>query len=578
MPSRHQDLPVILHNDKRGLLTVEDGRLDVLQLSRDGRPPKQLMTCQLRNFLSAHLAAPTAKFGETRRLDLHCLAAKGSELRLVKLHVLVEPINLPEAEEWVHTVMDAAYTGLKPGKKVLLLVNPVGGKGKAKSIVHNTVVPILQAAGCEVDLRETKHRLHAEEIVRSIDLVYDVIATASGDGVVYEVINGLAARPDGRKALQTPIAPIPTGSANSLCINLFGIKDTFNVPFACLNLIKGRPLPIDLCSVVFAPSMTRRFSFLSTALGLMAELDIGTENLRWMGDTRFIVGFLKGIASMKHLPCRIKMKVVQDDKVEMAKRARERVRDHVGARHVGGGKDPLADGLKGLSVNGHSDPAGAGAGFSSSVQGEPRTPLAAPGQQDKGLNGTEGEDQPASGDEPLPIAQLLQPDATWVTIESGPDSPSVKKRSSTQSLQSRGSNGATRKEGAWIDGEGVLYFYAGMMPWIARDLMQWPVYTSGDGVIDIVVQSVVPRMMMVNAITGAEKGEAYWLECQHYYKASAFIVENLDKAKNPVATIDGEAFEWDSLHVEVLPRTANFLSMEGHYIVSDFLKKHDTKK
>jgi sphingosine kinase len=32
-----QDLPVILHNDKRGLLTLEDGKLDVLQLSRDGR-------------------------------------------------------------------------------------------------------------------------------------------------------------------------------------------------------------------------------------------------------------------------------------------------------------------------------------------------------------------------------------------------------------------------------------------------------------------------------------------------------------------------------------------------------------
>jgi sphingosine kinase len=34
---KHQDLPVIIHNDQRGLLTIEDGRLDVLQLSKDGR-------------------------------------------------------------------------------------------------------------------------------------------------------------------------------------------------------------------------------------------------------------------------------------------------------------------------------------------------------------------------------------------------------------------------------------------------------------------------------------------------------------------------------------------------------------
>jgi hypothetical protein len=37
MGSRHQDLPVVLHNEKRGLLTVEEGRLDVLQLSKEGR-------------------------------------------------------------------------------------------------------------------------------------------------------------------------------------------------------------------------------------------------------------------------------------------------------------------------------------------------------------------------------------------------------------------------------------------------------------------------------------------------------------------------------------------------------------
>lgn len=36
MPSSHQDLPVVLHNEKRGLLTVEEGKLDVLQLSKEG--------------------------------------------------------------------------------------------------------------------------------------------------------------------------------------------------------------------------------------------------------------------------------------------------------------------------------------------------------------------------------------------------------------------------------------------------------------------------------------------------------------------------------------------------------------
>ena len=33
---------------------------------------------------------------------------------------------------------------------------------------------------------------------------------------------------------------------------------------------------------------------MSVSLGLMADLDIKTEHLRWLGDTRFVYGFLRG--------------------------------------------------------------------------------------------------------------------------------------------------------------------------------------------------------------------------------------------------------------------------------------------
>jgi hypothetical protein len=36
---------------------------------------------------------------------------------------------------------------------VLLLVNPFGGKGKAKSICKETVLPILEGAGCKLDVK-----------------------------------------------------------------------------------------------------------------------------------------------------------------------------------------------------------------------------------------------------------------------------------------------------------------------------------------------------------------------------------------------------------------------------------------
>jgi len=36
---------------------------------------------------------------------------------------------------------------------------------------------------------------------------------------------------------------------------------------------------------------------MSQTIGLMAEIDIETEHLRWMGDTRFIVGYLRASRS-----------------------------------------------------------------------------------------------------------------------------------------------------------------------------------------------------------------------------------------------------------------------------------------
>lgn len=217
----------------------------------------------------------------------------------------------------------------------------------------------------------------------------------------------------------------------------------------------GSSLALDLCSVLMLPSLTRRWSFISQALGLMVDLDIGTESLRWMGDTRFVLGFLKGVVSSKNYKARIRMKVVEGDKIEMARGARER--SHVAPATMGKGHDPL---------NGHAGP--------SREQEEARARDAeaklpsSSSRQSPDPTTTQGQ-----GDGPIPPAQQLQPDETWLTIDSG------KSASTTAAVNEDGSPNS------------ILYFYAGMMPWVSRDLNQWPVATVGQGVVDIVVQRVV---------------------------------------------------------------------------------------
>lgn len=179
-----------------------------------------------------------------------------------------------------------------------------------------------------------------------------MIAIASGDGGIYEVLNGLAGRPDGCKALRIPIAPLPTGSGCASCNNLFGPKDAFNVPLATLNIIKGQPMPVDLQSVLLLPSRKRRVSFLSVALGLMVDLDLGTEHIRWMGDARFVYGFVRGAISNKPCKARIRLDIVEDDKEAMAAVARKAAADEKGQICVGSGTDPLGviRGVQELSV------------------------------------------------------------------------------------------------------------------------------------------------------------------------------------------------------------------------------------
>lgn len=70
----------------------------------------------------------------------------------------------------------------------------------------------------------TEHRGHMVELAEKISLDFDAIVVLSGDGGVHEVINGLSNHPDVHKALRIPIAQVPTGSANAVCVNILGPK------------------------------------------------------------------------------------------------------------------------------------------------------------------------------------------------------------------------------------------------------------------------------------------------------------------------------------------------------------------
>lgn len=211
------------------------------------------------------------------------------------------------AEAWIEKLLDRAYGASQRQKRIKVLVNPFGGQGGAVKMYHKSVAPILAAARCTLDVEKTTHQGHGVEIAQALDIdAYDVVACCSGDGIPHEVWNGLGKRADAALALhKMAVAQLPCGSGNALSLNFNG-SDSPSV--AALAVVKGLRTPLDLASVTQGDRRT--LSFLSQSVGIVAETDLATEHLRWMGSARFTFGVLTRLLSQTVYPADIAVKAV----------------------------------------------------------------------------------------------------------------------------------------------------------------------------------------------------------------------------------------------------------------------------
>ena len=238
-------------------------------------------------------------------------------MRVAVVQYLVDKIDRPRITAWIARLLDRAYGESQRNKRIKVLVNPFGGKGSAQKWYNRDIEPIFAAARCNVDVERTQFKGHAIEIAEKLDTdAYDVIAACSGDGLPHEVFNGLAKKVDARRALsKVAVVQLPCGSGNAMSWNLNGTDST---SLAALCVVKGIRTPMDLVSITQGD--TRTISFLSQAVGIVAESDLATEHLRWLGDARFTYGFLTRLLRKTTYPCDIAIKLEIGTKSE--------IRDH----------------------------------------------------------------------------------------------------------------------------------------------------------------------------------------------------------------------------------------------------------
>lgn len=234
-----------------------------------------------------------------------------SHVTVGSIHYSLGPKQQSKAEAWIENLLELSYGEAQRNKRLKVLINPYGGKGMAPTWYYRFAEPILAAARCDIDVEETTHRGHAIDLTEKLDInAYDAVVACSGDGLPYEIFNGLAKKPNAREALaKVAVAMIPCGSGNGMAMNLFGSS---SVSLAALAIVKGRRAPLDLVSVTQGD--TRSLSFLSQSFGIVAECDLGTDNIRWMGPHRFTYGFLTRLMGKTVWPCDVALKVEIGDK------------------------------------------------------------------------------------------------------------------------------------------------------------------------------------------------------------------------------------------------------------------------
>ncbi|KAL2343965.1 hypothetical protein Fmac_005250 [Flemingia macrophylla] len=219
--------------------------------------------------------------------------------KLLRSDVVFRPSSDESHRLWCQKLREFIDSLERP-KSLFVFVNPFGGTKSATDIFLHQVKPLLEDAKVQLTVQETKHQLHAKQVVESLDFSnYDGIVCVSGDGILVEVVNGLLQRQDWDTAINMPLGVVPAGTGNGMAKSLLdSVGDPCTVPNAVLAIIRGHKRPLDVATIT--QGETRFFSVLMLAWGLVADIDIESEKYRWMGSARIDFYALTRIINLRH--------------------------------------------------------------------------------------------------------------------------------------------------------------------------------------------------------------------------------------------------------------------------------------
>lgn len=416
--------------------------------------------------------------------------------------------KIPIKSDIVEEILSKSYQNIKRERSILVIINPHGGKGNAKKLFMSKCKPILLASKCSIDMAYTKYSGHATDIARTLDIdKYDTIACASGDGIPYEVINGLFQRPDRVDAFnKVAVTQLPCGSGNAMSVSCHW---TSNPSYAALCLVKSIESRIDLmcCSQQSYYASFPRLSFLSQTYGVIAESDINTEFIRWMGPARFELGVAFNVLQRKKYPCDIYVKYAAKSKNELKIH-------YLAYKNRDDTNDNNENDIENDIENGNRDGSGTGS------EGSSKKRMVT--EMDFKLK--------------YPLDNGIPQD--WEKID-----PSI------------------------TDNLGI--FYTGKMPYIAADTKFFPAALPSDGAMDLVITDArTPVTRMAPILLGLDRGSHVLQPEVIHSKIVAYKL--IPKITSSLFSVDGEKFPLEPMQVEILPGLCKTLLRNGSFVDTEF--------
>lgn len=173
---------------------------------------------------------------------------------------------------------------------MLLVVNPTGGIRNGLRILK-TIKPLFDNGGIELEIVETKYAGHAKDVAKAMDIdKFEGLCLVGGDGTMHEAINGMYSRLDEKKI---PIGLIPAGTGNSLMHDM----DCLDPSEATSWIIKGYTKKIDLAQINMEHKVVYAFNIIG--YGMITDINLRAEGVRWMGDNRYTYAALMEIMGHK---------------------------------------------------------------------------------------------------------------------------------------------------------------------------------------------------------------------------------------------------------------------------------------